>query len=45
MAFAKLLAREEEIGKAVVNAAYSVHKHFGPGLLERVYEACVAYEP
>jgi len=44
MAFAKLLETEEEIGRAVVNAAYNVHKHLGPGLLERVYETCVAYE-
>ena len=44
MTFAKISALEEEIGKAVVNSAYSVHKHFGPGLLERVYEACIAYE-
>ncbi len=27
---------EEEIGKAVVHAAYTVHKALGPGLLEKV---------
>lgn len=36
--------REEVIGKAVVNAAYKVHKELGPGLLEKVYEICMAHE-
>ena len=44
MAFAKLSEQEEEIAKMVVNAAFTVHKHFGPGLLERVYETCVTHE-
>lgn len=35
---------EEEIGKAIVNAAYNVHRELGPGLLERVYEVCLEYE-
>ncbi len=35
---------EEEIGKAIVNSAYNVHKAFGPGLLERVYEICLAHD-
>ena len=39
------LSREEElIGKAIVNAAYNIHKELGPDLLEKVYEACMAYE-
>lgn len=28
----------------VVDSALSVHKHFGPGLLESVYESCLAYD-
>ncbi|MEQ9591418.1 MAG: GxxExxY protein [Cyclobacteriaceae bacterium] len=44
MAFEKLSDSEERIGKAIVNAAYLVHKQLGPGLLEKVYEVCVAHE-
>jgi len=36
--------RDDEIGKAIVDAAFKVHKELGPGLLERVYEVCLAYE-
>lgn len=34
----------EEIGKKVLDAAHIVHSALGPGLLESVYEACLAYE-
>ena len=34
----------EKIGKNIVDAAYSVHKKLGPGLLEKVYEVCFCYE-
>lgn len=34
----------ETIGKKVLDAAYTVHTDLGPGLLESVYEACLAYE-
>ena len=36
--------KEESIGKAIVNAAFKVHKSLGPGLLEKVYEVCMKYE-
>ena len=36
--------RTEEIAKIIVNSAYRVHKELGPGLLERVYEVCLAHE-
>ncbi len=39
-----LSERTEEIGKIIVNAAFKVHKQLGPGLLERVYEVCLAHE-
>ena len=36
--------RTEEIAKIIVNSAFKVHKQLGPGLLERVYEVCLAHE-
>ncbi|MFH7011944.1 GxxExxY protein [Flavobacterium sp. FlaQc-52] len=39
-----LTERTEEIGRIIVNAAFKVHKQLGPGLLERVYEVCLAHE-
>ncbi|MBN8692215.1 MAG: GxxExxY protein [Bacteroidetes bacterium] len=33
-----------EMGKLIVDAAYTVHKKLGPGLLERVYEVCFCHE-
>lgn len=44
MGFEPLSEREEMIGKAVVDSAYQVHKQLGPGLLEKVYEACFCHE-
>ena len=32
------------LSESVIGAAIDVHKHLGPGLLESVYEACVARE-
>jgi len=37
-------SREDLVASAVVDAAFKVHRRLGPGLLERVYEACLAYE-
>lgn len=34
----------QQIGTAVVAAAFEVHKKLGPGLLERVYEVCLCHE-
>ncbi|HEX9919461.1 MAG TPA: GxxExxY protein [Pyrinomonadaceae bacterium] len=35
---------ENEIAREIVNAAYKIHTTLGPGLLESVYEATLAYE-
>lgn len=32
------------IGKLIIDAAYSVHKNLGPGLLEKVYEIYFCHE-
>lgn len=34
----------EAVAKDIVDAAYQVHKEFGPGLLESAYQQCHAYE-
>jgi GxxExxY protein len=34
----------EAVGKAIVNCSIKVHKTLGPGLLESVYQRCLAYE-
>jgi GxxExxY protein len=40
----KPLDEINEITGKVVDAAMKVHSAFGPGLLESVYEACLAHE-
>jgi GxxExxY protein len=35
---------ENQIGKIIVDVALHVHKRFGPGLLETVYEVILAHE-
>jgi len=44
MRHAPLSAREEQIAKVVVDAAFNVHKTLGSGLLENVYELCFCHE-
>ncbi len=36
--------KEERIAKQIVDAAFKVHKNLGPGLIEKVYEACFCHE-
>ncbi len=36
--------REEDIAAKIVDSAYCVHKALGPGLLEKIYEACLCHE-
>ena len=38
-----LSEKEESIASKIVDAAYTVHKTLGPGLLEKVYEVCFCY--
>jgi GxxExxY protein len=35
---------ENEIARIIVDSAYKIHTTLGPGLLESVYEAALAYE-
>lgn len=38
------MSRENEISRIVVDAALCVHRHFGPGLIESVYEISLLHE-
>ena len=42
--YSPLPEREEFLGREIVDAAYKMHKELGPGLLEKIYEACFCYE-
>ncbi len=44
MVFRPISEREDLIARAIVDAAYTVHKNLGPGLLEKVYEICLCHE-
>ena len=37
-------AETDRVAKQVVDAAFSVHSGLGPGLLESIYETCLAHE-
>jgi GxxExxY protein len=40
----ELSAEHEFLARHIVDAAYTVHSTFGPGLLETVYEQCLVHE-
>jgi GxxExxY protein len=42
--FAEVPPELDRIGKIIVDAAFTVHKTLGPGLLESVYRICLAHE-
>jgi len=44
MEFEKTSEREEVIAAEIVDAAYTVHKALGHGLLEKIYEVCFCHE-
>ena len=44
MKFNPISENEEAIAKKIVDAAFTVHKNLGPGLLEKVYEICFCHE-
>ena len=35
---------QDQLTRTVIGAAIEVHKHLGPGLLERTYESCLIHE-
>lgn len=39
-----LSPEHDEVARQIIDSALSVHKALGPGLLESVYEQCLAYE-
>src|SRR2546428_792754 len=44
MTFERIPERVDFLSNRVLNAAIKVHKELGPGLIESVYETCLAYE-
>jgi GxxExxY protein len=40
----QLTDQESYLAKHIVDAAYKVHSVLGPGLLEKIYEACFCHE-
>ncbi|MBI5540556.1 MAG: GxxExxY protein [Bacteroidia bacterium] len=44
MDYLPLTEQLEDLGKKIVDSAFTVHKTLGPGLLEKVYEVCFCHE-
>ncbi|TLD40651.1 MAG: hypothetical protein JETT_3082 [Candidatus Jettenia ecosi] len=44
MKYEPLSNKKEDIARKIVDAAYTVHRTLGPGLLEKVYEICFCHE-
>lgn len=42
--FEPLPPEVEKVATATVDATYKIHKALGPGLIESVYELCLAHE-
>ncbi|MDX8411837.1 MAG: GxxExxY protein [Mariprofundaceae bacterium] len=37
-------AETDRVAREIIDAAFAVHSHLGPGLLESVYETCLTHE-
>jgi GxxExxY protein len=44
MVFQPISSEDDRIASIIVDAAIAVHRALGPGLLESVYEVCLAHE-
>ena len=44
MGFEPVSDRVEAVATQIVDGAFAVHSNLGPGLMERIYEECLAYE-
>ena len=44
MELRELNAAERKLTHSIIGAALTVHREFGPGLLESAYEECLTYE-
>ena len=44
MGFQPISDHVEAVAAEVVDSAFAVHSNLGPGLMERIYEECLAYE-
>lgn len=42
--FTEPTPRENELATQIIGCAMIVHRHFGPGLVESVYETCLCHE-
>lgn len=42
--FAPIPERTEDVARQVLDAAFTVHRALGPGLIESVYKVCVCHE-
>jgi len=42
--FEPIPKKTNDIATMIVDAAFTVHRTLGPGLLESVYETCIIYE-
>lgn len=42
--YRELPASTEMLARQIVDIAFKIHNHLGPGLLESVYEKCFCYE-